>query len=530
MWRKDEQAHAADTATEDNYFWYDALQQVKERQRGDLTDPASPTPISDLQQQENLTFDTTGNWAAYSDTSPTNAQIRTHNTANEITEIASSPGDVEPDYDPAGNMLTLPKEPGVSTEQYDLVWDAWNRLVAVKGGDTTVASYTYDGLTRRLTKATADEVRHYYYNKDWRAVEERVEGASVAVDRQYVWGLRDRWDLVRRKRSVTGSLDEVLYVLRDYLDLVAIADASGDVVERYAYDTFGNVRFLAPDYSPRSASDFDWDFLFHGEFRDALTQLYNYGFRYYDTGLGRWLSRDPIDENGGWNLYVMAGNYVVNSQDYVGLSDFFTKIVAKSFINGVPVVGGWGAAGGILGDGSNQRLSIFAETIGKLAAFHQLPTDDTKDGNYRLYATVTATFCCAGTKLSSLKFVDGDEDGGTEIGFLGIKGTIDGTVVAQRISDSEVMVLLASWGMPNIKAEIGMQMVKPRKSYYIWNAATIKLSCATGKGTHAIVSFNGSSFPSRKLWINGVEKKYVAQGALSGLWTEDPTIPYLVAP
>lgn len=324
VWRRDEEAHAQspEVDTEDNYYWYDGLQQVKERQRGNLTGTAPDyTGIDNLQQEEDWTYDATGNWASYGNpsTDPGDTQTRTHNTANEITEISATSGDVEPSYDPAGNMLTLPKEPGISTDQYDLTWDAWNRLVSVKEDSTTIASYTYDGLTRRLTKTNTRETRHYYYNQDWRALEERVEGATYLVDRQYTWGLRDRWDLFRRKRSVSGLLDEKLFVLRDYLDPVAIADDSGDVVERYAYDAFGNVRIFAPNYDSRSTSDFDWDFLFHAEVRDQDTKLYNYGYRYYDTRLGRWLSRDPIGEAGGINLYGMLQNSSVNGWDDLGL-------------------------------------------------------------------------------------------------------------------------------------------------------------------------------------------------------------------
>lgn len=322
VWRRDEQAHmqTPSVITEDNYYTYDGLYQVKQRQRGALTGNGPEyTGITNLQQEEAWTYDATGNWAVYDNTSPTNAQTRTHNTANEITQIASSPGDIDPTYDAAGNMLTLPKEPGISTDQYDLVWDAWSRLVAVKDGSTVVASYTYDGLSRRLTKTNATETRHYYYNSEWRGVEERP-GNQTTVDRQYTWGLRDRWDLFRRKRSVSGLLDEALYVLRDYLDPVAIADDSGTVVERYAYDAFGNVRFLNDDYTEKTTgSAFDWDFLFHGEFRDRDIKLYNYGFRYYDTNLGRWLSRDLIGERGGWNLNVFVRNAPVVKWDKLGL-------------------------------------------------------------------------------------------------------------------------------------------------------------------------------------------------------------------
>jgi RHS repeat-associated protein len=340
VWRRDDRAHAQTptaVTTEDNYYLYDGTNQIKERKRGNLLagTPPNYTGIDPIQQQENWTYDASGNWTQYSNpsTAAGHTQDREHNDGNELWKIGvSGLGEVWPIYDSMGNMRTLPKAPGVSTDQYTLKWDAWNRLVEVKDGSTVVASYTYDGLNRRLTKTAGSETRHYYYDTQWRTLEERV-GTSSTPDRQYTWGLRDRWDLLRRKRSTTGTLDETLYVLRDYLDPVAIADAAGNVVERYAYDAFGNVRFLDPNYGSRSNSSYAWDFLFHGEFRDPETKLYNYGHRYYDTGLGRWLSRDPIGEKGGVNLYRYCGNGAVNGNDYLGLYEvdvhrFLTEFLA----------------------------------------------------------------------------------------------------------------------------------------------------------------------------------------------------------
>ena len=349
VWRKDEEAHAQSVDTEDNFYWYDGLYQVSEHKRGEL-DGDPPDGITDLQQNEEWTYDETGNWSEYSSTSPANEQSRTHNWVNEITEIAdgtSTIDDVNPTYDAAGNMLTMPKDPGLETSMYKLKWDAWNRLVAVTNeDDSAVASYTYDGLTRRQTKTDeeAEETRHYYYNSQWRAVEERVEGAVIPVDRQYTWGLRDRWDLLRRKRTTTESLDEVHYCLRDYLDPVAIIGTDGEVKERYAYDAFGNVRFLAPDYDSRSTSDFDWEFLFHGEFRDAETGLYNYGYRYYDASLGRWLSRDPIGESGGINLNEFVKNAPSTYLDLIG-----EKPVLEAILDDDPKRNRAGLCGGWLG-------------------------------------------------------------------------------------------------------------------------------------------------------------------------------------
>jgi len=44
-----------------------------------------------------------------------------------------------------------------------------------------------------------------------------------------------------------------------------------------------------------------------------------YGFRYLDPVTGRWINRDPIEEEGGINLYGFVGNDGVNAWDVLGL-------------------------------------------------------------------------------------------------------------------------------------------------------------------------------------------------------------------
>jgi RHS repeat-associated protein len=46
-----------------------------------------------------------------------------------------------------------------------------------------------------------------------------------------------------------------------------------------------------------------------------------YGYRFYDPETGRWPSRDPIEEQGGVNLYGFVGNDGVNFFDLLGLDD-----------------------------------------------------------------------------------------------------------------------------------------------------------------------------------------------------------------
>jgi len=51
------------------------------------------------------------------------------------------------------------------------------------------------------------------------------------------------------------------------------------------------------------------------EFSKGVTY---YGYRYYDPVTGRWPSRDPIEEQGGVNLYAFVANDGVNAWDLLG--------------------------------------------------------------------------------------------------------------------------------------------------------------------------------------------------------------------
>jgi RHS repeat-associated protein len=61
------------------------------------------------------------------------------------------------------------------------------------------------------------------------------------------------------------------------------------------------------------------DFGFTGFFYHKSTGLNLTLFRAYDSDLGRWLSRDPIAEGGGLNLYGHVGNNPINAFDPLGL-------------------------------------------------------------------------------------------------------------------------------------------------------------------------------------------------------------------
>ncbi|RLA69961.1 MAG: RHS repeat-associated core domain-containing protein, partial [Epsilonproteobacteria bacterium] len=56
----------------------------------------------------------------------------------------------------------------------------------------------------------------------------------------------------------------------------------------------------------------DFDYRFSSEVFDDQTGLVYYNHRYYSPELGMWLSKDPIGERGGYNLYGMVGNNAVD--------------------------------------------------------------------------------------------------------------------------------------------------------------------------------------------------------------------------
>ncbi|MCB1131814.1 MAG: hypothetical protein KDN05_11835 [Verrucomicrobiae bacterium] len=72
--------------------------------------------------------------------------------------------------------------------------------------------------------------------------------------------------------------------------------------------------------------------------------LYYYGYRWYDAIAGRWPSRDPIGEAGGFNLYGFVGNSTTLSVDFLGL--ILTMEDIKDSETPINNKGWWGSTGG----------------------------------------------------------------------------------------------------------------------------------------------------------------------------------------
>ena len=96
-------------------------------------------------------------------------------------------------------------------------------------------------------------------------------------------------------------------------NVVGYWDESGSIVTEYAFDAFGNT--ISSSGSMASV----FPHRFSTKYYDTETDLYYYGYRYYSPSLGRWISRDPIEEEGGFGLYIFCENNSLLSIDLHGM-------------------------------------------------------------------------------------------------------------------------------------------------------------------------------------------------------------------
>jgi RHS repeat-associated protein len=327
---------------QDEFYTQDGLYQLKTLQRGTLN--GSKTGISGTPSwEEDWNHDPLGNWHGPSSGYETKVagtvtlnQNRSHSQVNAISGITtgSGPAWTVPGHDAAGNLTRAP-QPYAPTSGYDLMYDAWNRLVQVQvAGGALVAVYAYDGASRRVSKTNGGTVRHYYYDDQWRVVEERLN-ISIRAERRFTWGIRRLDDLILRDRilpgmgflfgsggsSSSGPTTERLYAVDDVKNVTGVVSTGGTVLERYGYNGFGGVRYLNGSFGGIPASGYDWETLFSSYRHDSESGLYQVRFRYLHPLLGRWTSRDPIEEREGNNLYSYVANNAINAIDPSGLSD-----------------------------------------------------------------------------------------------------------------------------------------------------------------------------------------------------------------
>ena len=284
------------STTNSELYTYDGVNQVKSLNRGTLN--STNNGITGSNFTETWNFDGTGNWLQYNCAGT--VENRTHNKANEIQTTCT--------HDQNGNMTVMP---GLNGK-----YDAWNRLVEVRNAsDALLAIYAYNGLNQRVRKTVGSTVTTSFFNGWWQELEAKTGNETTT----FVWGIRYVDDLLYRDKG-----EERLYSLADpNWNVVAITDTSGTVQERMRYDAFGKVTWLDAAFTAKASSGFVWNRTFTGQVLDSETGLMLYRMRYYNTGLGRFIHRDPIEYLAcDVNLMRYVFNMSVDFVDSWGLQFF----------------------------------------------------------------------------------------------------------------------------------------------------------------------------------------------------------------
>ncbi len=237
-------------------------------------------------------------------------------TANVLNQYAAITGRTNPAHDDDGNML----DDGAGLA---MAWDGENRLIQTVG-DTKTVTYAYDYMSRRVQKTVFDntdlgspisDLRYLY--DGWLLVREQSASGGNISTSHYVWGL-DLSQSLQGAGGVGGLLmvsgpDGIFAPAYDANGNISeyISLANGAIASHREYDAFGRV--IATTGAAPSA------FGFSTKYTDGGTGLLYYGYRYYSPSLGRWPSRDPIEEEGGANLYGFVGNRPMDLADIFGL-------------------------------------------------------------------------------------------------------------------------------------------------------------------------------------------------------------------
>lgn len=308
-------------------------------------------PGGTLLSRFDYTYDGAGRvltWTQQADSAPAVNFAFTYDAVGQLT-AASAPGrSLTFSYDKAGNLLTRALNAAATSLAYSAVnelqhvapslgadksytWDAANRLIRIDyAGGSLHTRFAYDGLGRCVEIA------------EW-------NGTTQTSSRRYVWCGQERCEERESSGSVTrrffGLGEQVggvsFFYTFDHLGSVReMLDGAGNLRARYDYDPFGGRTRLAGDLEATRG--------FAGMVHHLPSSLGLTRFRAYDAATGRWLSRDPLGERGGQNLYAYVGNAPTTAVDPSGL---YAAFVGGN-VGGYAILPAVGASGGLAFDTS----------------------------------------------------------------------------------------------------------------------------------------------------------------------------------
>ena len=240
------------------------------------------------------------------------ATAYTANQLNQYTAIQQGSGEegetFTPTYDADGNQTRIKTETGI----WNVTYNAENRPVRFESADgSTVVECTYDYMGRRHTrKVTVNGTVSNYLRYIYRGY---LQIAAIdAVSGVFRWFLF--WD------PTQPTATRPLAIRKDSTWYAYGWDLTKNVTEVFGKAGYLRTAYTYTPYGEATATgDVTQPFAWSSEYADEELGLIYYNYRHYNSADGRWINRDPIAEQGGWNLYAFLGNDPQDKFDGLGL-------------------------------------------------------------------------------------------------------------------------------------------------------------------------------------------------------------------
>ena len=282
------------TGREDISYTYDANNNRKQMTIGNKTTAYQYNKNDELLRTDTLHTDTEKNDVVIYKNDKNGNQLATVNRS-EIPAEAKDTSYIDVDVTLGDNQLN---------DNVVNHYNALNQLTETLTKNYKV-SFTYDAEGLRTGKTVNGEKTIYVWDGD-QVVMELSKGG--AVQKRYIRGN----DLVYADKG--ENTEKTYYVTDMHGNVVQLLDESGNVTKTYEYDSFGNeVKPEKKDENP---------YRYCGEYYDKETEEVYLRARYYEPGVGRFITRDTYtgesDEPLSLHLYTYCENDGVNYVDCDG--------------------------------------------------------------------------------------------------------------------------------------------------------------------------------------------------------------------